>query len=160
MLIVFLFIRRFVIRPARRDVRRTGRTGKGEGDLTRRLKVASEDEIGRTASLFNRMLATVADLVRQVSSSAAEVSTSARDLSAEAQRVARGSRQQNDQSIEAAAAVEALGSNIGNIASSTESVHQLSRERIALVRRASKAWITSSPRSTMSAGRSSTWSNR
>ena len=128
MLIVFLFIRRFVIHPLDEMSAGLAELAKGEGDLTRRLKVASEDEIGRTASLFNRMLATVADLVRQVSSSAAEVSTSARDLSAEAQRVARGSRQQNDQSIEAAAAVEALGSNIGNIASSTESVHQLSRE--------------------------------
>ena len=128
MLIVFLFIRRFVIHPLDEMSAGLAELAKGEGDLTRRLKVASEDEIGRTASLFNRMLATVADLVRQVSSSAGEVSTSARDLSAEAQRVARGSRQQNDQSIEAAAAVEALGSNIGNIASSTESVHQLSRE--------------------------------
>ena len=128
MLIVFLFIRRFVIRPLDEMSAGLAELAKGEGDLTRRLKVVSEDEIGRTASLFNRMLGTVADLVRQVSTSAVEVSASARGLSGEAERVASGSRQQNNQSIEAAAAVEALGSNISHIAASTESVHQLSRE--------------------------------
>jgi methyl-accepting chemotaxis protein len=56
MLVVFLFIRRFVTRPLQAMASGLSELAKGEGDLTRRLEVKHQDEIGKTAGLFNQML--------------------------------------------------------------------------------------------------------
>ena len=63
-LIVFVvfFIRKFVVSPLTDMNRSLSEIAKGEGDLTRRLKVAGQDEIGKTAATFNEMLGTIAQL--------------------------------------------------------------------------------------------------
>ena len=131
-LIVFVvfFIRRFVVTPLAEMNCSLAEIAKGEGDLTRRLKVAGQDEIGKTASTFNEMLGTIAQLVRQVSESAAKVAGSAGQLSASAGRVADGSRCQNEQSVSAAASVDHMAANIANVAASAERVHLRSQESL------------------------------
>src|SRR5690554_379210 len=108
MAFVYFFIRRVVTRPMSQLSDSLSELAQGGGDLTRRLPVTSDDEIGRTAGIFNRMLGTIADLVRNVGESAAMVTRSARDLAEDASRVAQGSHRQNDQSERAAVAVEEL----------------------------------------------------
>jgi methyl-accepting chemotaxis protein len=131
-LIVFVvfFIRKFVVSPLTEMNRSLSEIAKGEGDLTRRLKVAGQDEIGKTAATFNEMLGTIAQLVRHVSESASRVTGSAHQLAASAGRVADGSRRQNDQSLSAAASVEHMATNIANVAASAERVHQRSQESL------------------------------
>jgi methyl-accepting chemotaxis protein len=128
---VFLFIRRFVTRPLAHLGESLADIARGEGDLTRRLDVAGDDEIGRTARTFNQMLAAIAELVRQVGASAREVTGSARTLADSAARVAKSSHRQNDQSVSAAEAVEGLTQNIAHIAESTEHVRIRSRDSLA-----------------------------
>ncbi|WP_079432589.1 methyl-accepting chemotaxis protein [Zoogloea sp. LCSB751] len=127
---VMFFIRRFVVNPLTEMNNSLAEIAKGEGDLTRRLAVAGQDEIGKTATTFNEMLGTIAQLVRHVSESAARVTSSAHQLSASASRVADGSRRQNDQSMNAAASVEHMAANIANVAASAERVHQRSQESL------------------------------
>ena len=127
---VVFFIRKFVVSPLTEMNHSLSDIAKGEGDLTRRLKVAGQDEIGQTAATFNEMLGTIAQLVRHVSESASRVTGSAHQLAASAGRVADGSRRQNDQSMSAAASVEHMATNIANVAASTERVHQRSQESL------------------------------
>ncbi len=127
---VMFFIRRFVVTPLTEMNRSLAEIAKGEGDLTRRLNVAGQDEIGRTAATFNEMLATIAGLVRQVGASAGQVTSSAHQLSASASLVADGSRRQHDQSEHAAASVDGMAANIAHVAESAERVHQRSRESL------------------------------
>ncbi len=135
---VVFFIRRFVVTPLTEMNRSLAEIAKGEGDLTRRLHVAGQDEIGKTASTFNEMLGTIAQLVRQVSESAAKVAGSAHLLSSSAGRVADGSRRQNDQSLSAAASVEHMAANIANVAASAERVHLRSQESLRRAEEGSK----------------------
>jgi methyl-accepting chemotaxis protein len=128
---VFLFIRRFVTRPLEELSGSLADIARGEGDLTRRLEAKNDDEIGRTARTFNQMLSAIAGLVRQVSTSAAEVTSSARGLAMSAADVAKSSHRQNDQSVSAAEAVEGLNESITHIAASTEHVRARSRESLA-----------------------------
>ncbi|QDF95133.1 chemotaxis protein [Azoarcus sp. DD4] len=128
---VFLFIRRFVTRPLAHLAEGLAEIAQGGGDLTRRLDSAGDDEIGRTAGMFNRMLATIAGLVRQVGESAAAVTASAGGLAKGAARVAESSHRQNDRSLSAAGEVEALTDNIAHIATSAESVRERSRDSLA-----------------------------
>ncbi|THF62070.1 methyl-accepting chemotaxis protein [Pseudothauera rhizosphaerae] len=128
---VVLFVRSFVTRPLSHLTDSLSDIARGEGDLTRRLDVRGQDEIGFTATTFNQMMSTIGGLVRQVSQSAEAVAQSARGLSASAARVAQSSHRQNDQSVSAAGAVEEMLDNITHIASSTEAVRDRSRDSLA-----------------------------
>lgn len=131
MAVVYLFVRRFVTRPLQAMSDGLEELAKGEGDLTRRLAVAGRDEIGATAERFNRMLATIAELVRRVGQSATDVTRSARRLADDAARVADGSQQQKAQSGAAAGTVEILAGHIGEIAGSAEEVCRRAEESLA-----------------------------
>ena len=102
MLVVFLFVRRVVTRPLLAMSESLTLLAKGEGDLTFRLDASHRDEIGTTAASFNRMLATIADLVRHVGDSAKAVTDAAHQLTHGSARLADGSHQQNAQSEAAA----------------------------------------------------------
>ncbi|PTD97023.1 methyl-accepting chemotaxis protein [Pseudothauera lacus] len=128
---VVLFIRSFVTRPLSELSASLSEIARGEGDLSRRLKVGGHDEIGSTAGTFNQMMSTIGGLVKQVGESAAAVSESTRGLSASAARLAQSTHRQNEQSVSAAAAVDEMLGNITHIASSTEDVRERSRESLA-----------------------------
>ena len=103
---------------------------RGEGDLTRRLEIKGQDEIGQTAQVFNEMMENFCRLVRQVSEVAQQVFAQAQDLSRSAAQVASGSHQQDEKSNQAAAAVEELVNSITAIAQSAEQVHHQSQESL------------------------------
>ena len=128
---IYLFIRRFVTRPLSNMTESLAEIAQGGGDLTRRLDAPGQDEIGRAAETFNRMMATIADLVRQVGASAEAVTGSARNLVTGASQLADGSHRQNNSSMEAARSVDELNAKIQHIAESTESVRARSRDSLA-----------------------------
>jgi methyl-accepting chemotaxis protein len=125
---IWLFVRNVVTEPLDRMVASLREIASGEGDLTRRLTVRGNDEIGQASAAFNDMMAKFSGLVRQVSDSASHVSTAARDLANSAEQVTTGSQRQNEMSANAATSVENVVSSISDIAHSTERVHEQSRE--------------------------------
>ena len=127
---IYLFIRNVVTVPLDHLVSGLRNIAKGEGDLTQRLPVRGKDEIGEAAAAFNDMMSKISALVREVSQSARQVSSAARDLAGNAGQVANGSRRQNDTSASATSSVEEMVSAIASIATSTEAVHEQSRESL------------------------------
>lgn len=129
--IIYLITRHFVTRPL--DELRQGLhdIARGEGDLTRRLPVKGQDEIGQSAHVFNEMMENFNQLVRQVRDAAGQVSARVAALSDSADRVSQSSHQQNDRSEQAATAVEQLVSSISAIAQSAEHVQHQSQESLA-----------------------------
>jgi methyl-accepting chemotaxis protein len=132
-LIVFsyLFTRRFVTRPLSRLTAGLSEIAQGGGDLTRRLDASHQDEIGCAAGTFNRMLGTIAGLVRQVDASATAVSGQAHGLAKGTALLAERSRHQADSSVQAARTVEDLDGKILSIAENAGSVHARSQESLA-----------------------------
>jgi methyl-accepting chemotaxis protein len=127
---VFLFIRRFVTRPLDEMTGCLHELAKGEGDLTRRLPVHGQDEIGQAAAGFNQMMGAIAALVRRVDESASRVTGAARSLTRDAEEVAGIARRQDQQSAQAATAVESMVERIADIAVSTDRVNQLSQQSL------------------------------
>ncbi len=130
LIFIYLFIRNVVTRPLDQMVAGLRNIAKGEGDLTQRLAVRGNDEIGEASLAFNEMMAKIGMLVRQVSESAGGVATAARELVSSARQVASSSHRQNETSTSAAAAVEQMVSAIASIAKGTEEVHEQSRESL------------------------------
>ena len=88
----------------------------GEGDLTRRLPVNSQDEIGRTSAAFNRFMDKLRDMFAEVKQHAATLETSLVRLGDTTQAVAGNARQQADAASSTAATVEEVSSSISQIA--------------------------------------------
>ncbi len=127
---IWLFITRVVTRPLEAMTVGLRAIASGEGDLTRRLEVKGNDEIGQASQVFNEMMNNFANLVRQVGTSAQQVSAAANDLVAGAQRVATGSRRQTEKSSAVTEAVERMVKSIVAVAESTERVHAQSQESL------------------------------
>jgi methyl-accepting chemotaxis protein len=131
LVIIYLLTHHFVTAPL--DELRKGLRdiASGEGDLTRRLPVKGNDEVGQSAQVFNDMMENFNQLVRQVRDSASQVSARVAALSDIADRVSQSSHLQNERSIEAAGAVEELAASISSIAQSAEHVQHQSQESLA-----------------------------
>jgi methyl-accepting chemotaxis protein len=125
---IYIFVRKVVTQPLDAMTGGLRSIASGEGDLTRRLEVKSQDEIGQASKVFNDMMANFASLVRQVGESAAHVSSAAHELVTGAKQVANSSHQQYDKSRVVTTAVEQMVSSIVEVANSTERVHEQSRE--------------------------------
>lgn len=92
----------------------------GEGDLTKRLKVSSKDEIGDLAKWFNMFLEKMQKMIRDIAMSANELTVSSSGLSATATQLASGAEETTNQSATVATAAEQMSSNMTSIAASSE----------------------------------------
>jgi len=101
-----------------------------DGDLTRRVTVRSQDEIGKTAQAFNSLVEGIANIIKQVLDNAAKVSASAIQLSAASKQIAQGSHLQSEAAASSAAAVEQITVSIGSVAANAEEVRQLSERSL------------------------------
>jgi methyl-accepting chemotaxis protein len=106
-----------------------------DGDLTQRIKIHSQDEIGLAAQSFNALIESFQNIVRNVHSNADEVSGAATELSAASTQVAQGSQQQSEAAAATAAAVEEVTVSIASVASSAEEVHALSQASLERTRK-------------------------
>jgi len=127
---VYFFIRHFVTRPLSHLAKGMSEIAHGDGDLTRRLDAGRQDEVGRTASMFNHMLGVIAGLVRQVGASAVAVAEQARDMAGKSEQIAGSSHRQKDHSVQAAQAVEELNGNILSVANNAGKVRSRSQESL------------------------------
>jgi len=127
---VYFFIQRFVARPLSRLANGMSEIAHGDGDLTRRLDVDHQDEVGRTASIFNHLLGVIAGLVQKVGTSAVAVAEQARDMNGKSEQIAGSSHRQTDHLMQAARAVEELNSNILLVTDNTGKVRSRSHESL------------------------------
>ncbi len=66
-----------LVKPIREVVTRLEDIASGEGDLTQRLDIKTQDEIGQLASAFNRFLARLQDTIREVVDTSRQLSDKA-----------------------------------------------------------------------------------
>jgi methyl-accepting chemotaxis protein len=106
----------------------------GEGDLTRRLKITTRDELGDLAHWFNSFIENLQRIIKSIAGNADQLSTASADLTglseamaASAQAVSSESETTtahadsvNDNITSIAAAMEQSSLNLGSVASATE----------------------------------------
>lgn len=106
----------------------------GEGDLTQRMPVNTQDEVGRMAIAFNRFMEQLQVIIRQIRANGDELSSSATQLSATAAQVADASHKQSDAASSTAAAVEEMTVSISSIADSSATMRELSNANLGHTR--------------------------
>ena len=127
-LFIYLFVKRVVTRPLESMTNGLRDIAQGEGDLTRRLVVQSNDEIGEASMVSNQMMDKFREMIQHVRESADQVFTAAGQLSSGAKQVAHGTMLQGEKSALTSVAVNEMASRVGAIAKSTELVQSHSEE--------------------------------
>lgn len=131
---VALLIARTVLSPVKACANLLKDISEGEGDLTKRLPVETNDEIGHLSQHFNNfvsklqgIIAGIADNARTVASSATELSAvssqttqSVRALSTKTSTVATAAEEMNSNIASVAAGMEQTTSNLSSVAAATE----------------------------------------
>lgn len=97
----------------------------GTGDLTIRLPIDADDEIGRSGRAFNRFVESLATLVRDVRQQSQAVSSATTQLTSAAKQVEQASSQQSQAASASAAAVEEVTVAIQHIAEASQDVARL-----------------------------------
>ncbi len=124
-LLVFLFViiivfQKLVINPILSLSFMLKDVSEGEGDLTKRIKIDSKDEIGVLSVYFNTFIEKIQKIVKALKDNASTLSSSAEELSAFANELAASSQEMSVQVEVVSATSGEISSSSNLMASSTE----------------------------------------
>ncbi len=117
-----------VAKPIRQAVNLLKDIAEGDGDLTKKLDVSSNDELGELAEYFNRFADKVRAIVTQIAENATTLTHSSNSLTQTATELASGAADSTTQSAAVAAASEEMSLNISRMAAQTEEMTQRVRQ--------------------------------
>jgi len=87
----------------------------GEGDLTRRIPITSEDEIGELSHWFNTFLDKLQGIIRQVQEDTLQLTAACEGFSASSEEIARGAEAQQMQTAQVATAMQEMSATVQEI---------------------------------------------
>jgi methyl-accepting chemotaxis protein I, serine sensor receptor len=111
-LAIAILLARSISAPLRRTVHLLREIADGDGDLTKRLQVQGNDEIGELAACFNRFADKLVGIVASVRSTATHVAGSAQELSSASTQLSASTQEQAASLEETAASLEEFTATI------------------------------------------------
>jgi methyl-accepting chemotaxis protein len=107
---------RLLTRPIKSVVAMIQDIATGEGDLTKRLKIERQDEIGQLGKWFDSFLDNLHKIISEVQSTTREVAGAATQIAASSEQMSRGLETQEKQTTQVAAAVAEMSSSVTEVA--------------------------------------------
>jgi methyl-accepting chemotaxis protein len=117
---VSFILTRSVVRPIKEVVDGLTDIAEGEGDLTRRLKVSGQNEVGQLALRFNNFIEKLQIMIQDISANAHTLASASTELSTISQQMSVGSKGASSKANSVATAAEQMSANMVSISSSTE----------------------------------------
>ncbi|MFP4546969.1 MAG: methyl-accepting chemotaxis protein [Fidelibacterota bacterium] len=128
--IIIVFIIGRISKSIRNIVNRVQDIAQGEGDLTQRIEIASQDEIGELAHWFNQFVEKIQKIIMNITENTETLSASGTELNVIAEEMSKGISQTVEKSNTVAAAAEEMNSNMvavkNNIGSTSEQLNTVS----------------------------------
>lgn len=125
-----------ITRPLRRYILATEELGRGQGDLSRRLEVDGNDELGTLATNLNRVFAKIHSLAAAVQRSAFQVNASSGEISSMSRKTLEGAKEQASKITSSTAAVTELSSSIQQVAENAAEATRTAKQSGQAVTRA------------------------
>ena len=126
--VIFLFALKLVTRSIEQLRSRLEDIAQGEGDLTRRIPVETNDELGRLAQSFNHVLENLQEMIRTIQQLSTQLADGSRQLDQAANDNRDGVSRQTDAIAMVATAINEMQSAIeevaGNAATAAEATQQ------------------------------------
>lgn len=115
--ILFIFALRYMFgKPVAALIDRIKDIAQGEGDLTQRVDVNSEDEIGQLGSWFNAFVTKIHDVIAEVTGASTDVAAASTEIAASAEQIAAGMNEQSQQITTVSSAVEEMSASVVEVA--------------------------------------------
>jgi methyl-accepting chemotaxis protein len=124
MVLAAVVVRR-LIRPLREMAQALRDIAQGEADLTRRLEVRSEDEIGEVARWFNAFVEKQHDTVAQIRAFSQQVAGASQQLAGTTEHLSAGTQEQASSLEETAASLEEITSSVKQNADNAQQANLL-----------------------------------
>jgi methyl-accepting chemotaxis protein len=124
-IVAYVVVTRRITRPLRAAVDRLDELARGDADLTVRLPVVSQDEVGRLAHSLNLFLDKLHTLVQEIRDSAAHVGSASQQLSGAAGHLSSGSQQHAASLEETTASLEEITGTVKQNADSARTANEL-----------------------------------
>jgi methyl-accepting chemotaxis protein len=109
--LIFMVLIRVVIKPVFYLTSRMSDLAEGDGDLTKRLNIVTEDELGELAAGFNKFTAKIESIISQVKDSANQLGAATDDISHNSQQISDGAQQQSASFEELTSSVQSNATN-------------------------------------------------
>ncbi|WP_300671853.1 methyl-accepting chemotaxis protein [Desulfoluna sp.] len=119
-LITALIVSKFIAGPIHQTVDMLKNIATGEGDLTKRLEIHSEDEIGEMGKWFNQFIENVQGIIVDIATKAEDLNRSASDLNGLSTKLSSGSKNLTEKSTSVHTAAEAMSMHMTTVASASE----------------------------------------
>jgi len=85
-------------------------------DLSQRVEVNSNDEIGQLGSWFNKLVTKMHEVIGEVASASSEVAAASTEIAASAEQIAAGAGEQSQQITQVSSAVEEMSASVVEVA--------------------------------------------
>ena len=92
----------------------------GDGDLTKRITLTSQDETGELAKWINLFVEKLHNIIQEVSTNADSLNRSSSDLASISQQMSESARQASDKTRGVASSAEEMNSNMNSVAAASE----------------------------------------
>lgn len=126
MLIAFLM--KTIMGPIQNVVLMLKDIAQGEGDLTKRIQIDANDEMGELSKWFNDFVSNIDRIIREVKDAAQQLSIATEEISTSSQQISNGAQQQSASFEELTSSVQTNNENViqaNQISSNvTENAHQ------------------------------------
>jgi methyl-accepting chemotaxis protein len=120
-------IARSIIRPVSGMIARISEI-RASNDLTRRVDVASRDEIGRLGEAFNGMVQTLHDIIAEVKSGAVQIDAGGTQIASASQSMAQGASEQASSLQQISASLEEISGQTQQAAENARQANALAQE--------------------------------
>jgi methyl-accepting chemotaxis protein len=114
------FMAQSIVAPIQKTARMLKDIAEGEGDLTSRLTINSQYEIGELAGWFNKFITRIEVLVAKIAGNAGSLTIASNELCQTANELSNGATVSKSQSATVSSAAEEMSINMKNMASSSE----------------------------------------
>jgi len=111
-----------ILKPLNVISKRLKDIAEGEADLSKRIIVETEDEMGEIAKWFNRFMERISDIVSEIASISNGVAASSQELSASIEEVSSATKQMSSGAAEQASAVEESTASLNEMGASIKEV--------------------------------------
>jgi methyl-accepting chemotaxis protein len=118
--LLMAFIGGAIAKPIRRTTEMLKDIAEGEGDLTKRLVVTTQDEVGQMATWFNAFVVKVQEMIRDIAATAQTLGASADATKGMSDQLNKAADDVRAQTQNSAAAVEQVSASVNTVAAAAE----------------------------------------
>ncbi|QLE84291.1 methyl-accepting chemotaxis protein [Shewanella sp. Scap07] len=120
--VAVLMLSQTIVNPIRSMLTNLEEIAKGEGDLTKRLKVQGKDEIAQLGAAFNTFVEKLQGLIVEVTNVTGEVKQGANTISSQTQHIAAQLVNHNNETDQVVTAITEMSATASEVAQSTTQV--------------------------------------